>query len=163
MHSHVPHVPHTRVHTNAWQTLCDEVQAKRILETLASARAAAKAGSRRLPDGACDGRPVKALVYSTSRNDLLSVQEQLVAQGLGQENIAELVGRDLRSVKVVRANRSVGIATNKNTPSCIPPSLLYPVYSLPPYHLPKFSLPSSLSSCLFMLAFPFLSYLPGLG
>lgn len=104
------------------QSLCDKAIAKRIIEILRAARAAVEAGSRRLPDGSTDTRPIKALVYSTSRIDLLSIEEQLMAlpeeeegkedegkrmvlprspaDHLVEENIAELIGQDITSRKV---------------------------------------------------------------
>jgi hypothetical protein len=90
------------LHTNDYQSLVDEAQAKFIIETLKKAKKDLKkrGGALRNVDGGViadyehmdlsdDRRPIKAVVYSHDKQNLLSVTEHFY-RNLQHENIAEL-------------------------------------------------------------------------
>jgi hypothetical protein len=75
------------LHSDDFQSLVDESQAAYITRAIESARIAQRGRGGLGSIG--DTRPVKAVIYSSEKNNLLSVTEHLLRR-LGRESIAEL-------------------------------------------------------------------------
>jgi hypothetical protein len=82
---------HNYIHSPQFQSLVDTEMATYILNTIHASRTAQRQVCNNRQTFTCDRRPIKAVVYSSSNKDLLSVSDSILRKlGFAHEHVAEL-------------------------------------------------------------------------
>lgn len=111
------------LHSSDFQSLVDQCQAEYILRTVSDARQVLKkTGERVFNDSngriVKDTRPIKAVVYSSDHNILLSVADFILRQ-LGIESVAELYESEkVGDINAELSRFRLGVKTRKICPIC---------------------------------------------